>query len=133
MRKIFINLIFILLTYFCGCSSGGDMYVELSGGYFYRSEGSDLHDIINHSAIVSEIPANVLSFDYDNDFIIAKQQPTSNPDPLYYNTPKYDSGTDSIYFWLIVNKEKSVIGPMNESDFNKARIKYQVPDLLKLK
>lgn len=126
-------LLLTALTVNLSCSSGGDTSKELSGGYFFRDEGTELHDILNHSAGVKVIPANVLSYNFNDDFIIASQKPTKNPDPLYDSVPTYKDGNDSIYYWLIVNKSRAVIGPLSKREFEEMRRSYVVPETLQLK
>ena len=74
-----------------------------------------------------------LSYNFDNDFIIASQRPNKNPDPLYNSTPIYKDGKNTIYFWLIIHKSKLVVGPMTKTELQKARMQYNVPEILQLK
>lgn len=49
---------------------------NLGGGYTYYYEHSDTKQIFHKfPAEGGEIPANVISYDYNRDFIIAKQKP----------------------------------------------------------
>jgi hypothetical protein len=72
-------LILTIVFLFNGCnethSINGDYVKELSGEYFYRSEGAEMNDIISHLPNRKEIYSNVLDYNYDSDFIIATQQP----------------------------------------------------------
>lgn len=113
------------------CSSGGDYNKELSGGYFFSAEGSDMHSIISHFAGGTDIPANIISYNYNNDFIIAKQKPNKTDDPIYDTNPVYKLGRDTIYFWLVIHKQKICLGPLTENEFNAEKIKYNVPSNLK--
>ena len=80
MRIFFIVLLSIFL------SSCSDSTKELSGNYFLREEGRDLNDISCHSATEREIPANIISYNFNDDFIIASQRPKMTDDPLYSET-----------------------------------------------
>lgn len=120
MRIFFIVLFYIFL------SSCSDSTKELSGNYFLREEGRDLNDISCHSATEREIPANIISYNFNDDFIIASQRPKMTDDPLYSET-HYLNGRDSMYFWLIVHKSKLVLGPLTKSQFDKALSNYNVP------
>lgn len=133
MKRQYLILIVVGALFIFGCGSCGDTSKELSGGYFFRDEGIDVHDILNHSAGFKEIPANVLSYNFDNDFIIASQRPNKNPDPLYNSTPIYKYGKNAIYYWLIIHKSKLVVGPMTTTEFQQARGQYNVPEKLQLK
>ena len=72
------------------------------------------------------IQSVVLSFDYDNNFIIAKQKPLENdPNGLLYDFEyKYFEGYNTNYYLIIIKNEKRVIGPMNKEEFIKQRNKY---------
>lgn len=129
MKFIFFTISIILLI-FVSCNS--DTSIELSGGYFLRDEGKDMHDILNHSPDFKEIPADIISYGFDTDFIIASQKPSNTPDPLYKSEPIYRDGKNAIYYWIIVNKDKNVIGPMTEKEFGEAKIKLKVPEKLQL-
>ena len=76
--KLSINvfLIFCSLFFFTQCGGGSiDFYEELSGNYFYRGEGSGSNEIISHSPNQKSIYGEVISYKFNNDFIIALQQP----------------------------------------------------------
>ena len=123
-HRLMCILFIIFLSFFLSTCSDGTK--ELSGSYFLREEGRDLNDILSHSGTGREIPANILSYNFNNDFIIASQQPNMTDDPLYTET-NYLDGRDSVYFWLIVHNEKLVLGPLNKSQFDEAMLKYNVP------
>ena len=112
------------------CNLGGDYTSELSGSYFYRAEGKGLNDILSHSRGGKEIPANVIGYDYNSEFIVAKQKPTKTDEPLYEGIYVYHHGRDEIYYWLIVHRTRLILGPMSELEFNTAMQKYGVPKTL---
>lgn len=93
-------------------------------------EGSIQRDILNHDSGYKEIPANVLSFDYNDELIVAKQRPADFNEPLYEGQYEYPEGKDKIYFWLVVSKLHLVFGPLSEQEFEAIRKKYRVPDSL---
>jgi hypothetical protein len=72
-----INTLLVCL-FICSCSTGGDYSEEISGGYFYRSEGADTKDILSHLPNGNNIYSKVVSYDYNSNFIIAAQQPIYN-------------------------------------------------------
>ena len=131
-----LNSIFIvtLLISIIKCSCTSDYTQNLGQGYFYRHEGKPLNDIYNeYPQKNGRIPANVIAFDYDRNFIIAKQKPRLPQDILYEKEYEYKLGEDTIYFWLIIKEKKLVLGPLDIEEFKLARKQYNVPDNLKLK
>lgn len=109
-------------------------YIEnLGEGYFFRNEGGDLKDILSKEPKGGEIPSTVIAFDYDKNFIIAKQRPKLSQDILYENNYNYELGADTTYFWLIIKKNHLVLGPLKEKEFIEVRERYEIPESLKLK
>jgi hypothetical protein len=135
MRYNLSNLVFILciLATAQSCDIGGDYTSELSGNYFYRSEGQSMHDILCHDPGGKPIPANVKGYDCDNDFIVAVQRPNKSEDPMYETNYDYPKGRDQDYYWLIIHRRKMVLGPLLEHEFIDARKKYNVPETLNVK
>lgn len=128
IQKIMYLTLSILFLSSCG---NGDNSKELSGDYFFRAEGKELNDILSHTPNQLDIPANVISYDYNRHFIIAAQRPGFK-DPLYKGDPIYKLGRDTIYYWLIVHSEKLVLGPLEKSEFEQTLKKYNVDRNLKL-
>ena len=128
-----IKLIVIVITIILqSCTS--DYTKNLGDGYFYRHEGKPLNDIYSeYPQKNGRIPANVVAFDYDREFIIAKQKPRLPQDILYEKEYEYKLGEDTIYFWLVIKKEKLVLGPLDIDEFELAKKQYNVPNNLKLK
>jgi hypothetical protein len=129
---LFLSFAFVWQVY-SSCSPGGDYTKELSGGYFFRCEGSSTNDILPHTPNKREIPANVISYAFNKDFIIALQKPNELDDPLYEGTPQYSYGRDTTYYWLIVHAKNQVVGPLNQQEYETALIAYKVPQSLRLK
>jgi energy-coupling factor transporter transmembrane protein EcfT len=118
---------FILLF---GCR---DYSEKLGNGYTFVQMGGN-HNYIFHGYNGGEIHPNVVSFDYNKQFIIAKQKPM--PFQYAYETAKdYACRTDSIAFcyWLILKEEQKIFGPLDSTQFLKLRKDYGVPDKLKFK
>jgi len=133
MEKIKTLILLLTIVYnIHSCSSGGDYTKELSGGYFFRDEGTDIHDILSHRPSGKDIPANILSYNYNDTLIIATQKPNKINDPLYDEVYRYKEGKQKIYYWLVYHPKSLRLGPMTKADFLKARKKYKVPDELKL-
>jgi hypothetical protein len=51
-------------------------------------------------------------------------------DPLYKKRYNYKGGGDKFYYWIINKKTHVVIGPMNELEFDKEKVKNHVPEAL---
>lgn len=113
------------------CTS--DYTENLGAGYFFRNEGGDLKDILSKKPNGGEIPSTVIAFDYDRNFIIAKQRPKLPQDILYEKEYDYKLGADTTYFWLIIKKNHLVLGPLDEKGFREAREMYKIPGSLTFK
>jgi len=68
---IYFALLLITLTFFC-CGSP-DNYQELSGNYFFR--GGDGDGILSHIPGQGNIYGKVISYNFDDEFILARQLP----------------------------------------------------------
>ncbi len=120
-------ILLFLIVAVCSCNFSDEVR-ELKGGWKFVSEskhdkaidGGDMH-----------IPCEVLQYGDNDNFIIAKQKPTDDCF-LGKDTSVYKDGRDKIYYWLIVKKQKLLLGPLDELEFIQARRKYEVPDELKL-
>ena len=98
---------------------------------FFRNEGGDIKDILCKNQ--REKSSTVIAFDYDKNFIIAKQRPKLSQDILYEKNYNYELGVDTTYFWLIIKKSHLVLGPLNEKEFREVRERYEIPESLKFK
>jgi len=124
--KFYVTTIFFISFMLQSCSN--DYTKNLGNGYFYRFEASDLRDIHCENANGGEVPADVVSYDFDDNFILAKQKPKLPQDPLYDKDYKYSKDDKEYYYWLIVKDSNLVLGPLNFEEFNSSRIKYKVPN-----
>ena len=129
--KLKINILFFACI-FCSCS---DYSEKLGNGYTFVHEGGNNNYIFHeYPAKGGEIPPNVISFDYDKHFIIAKQKPM--PFQYGYETAEeYANRIDTIAFcyWLIIKQEQKVFGALDYDSFLKLKKEYNVPDKLMLK
>lgn len=134
MKKIksYTNSVFIFTLLFQSCIFS-DSTENLGNDYFYRNEGELVKDILCENANGGEIPATVVTYDFDDDFIIAKQKPKLPQDPLYEKEYKYNRGNHGFYYWLIIKNENLVFGPLNLEEFNILIDKYKVSKKLVLK
>lgn len=124
-------MVFCVAVILQSCTS--DYTENLGDGYFFRNEGGDLKDILSKEPKGGEIPSTVIAFDYDKNFIIAKQRPKLLQDILYEKSYNYELGADTTYFWLIVKKNHLVLGPLEKKEFRDVRERYEVPESLKFK
>lgn len=117
MKKVFFIIIPVLTL---GCSSDNN---ELGNDYFFRNEG---HEILNHKAGIEGIPPTIINYNYDRDYILAKQKPKAINDILHedYN---YKHGKDSTYYWVIIKKEFICLGPLDIREFDDIKLKHQIP------
>ena len=131
MNNLFYCVITILITCIVpSCTS--DYSQNLGQKYVYRDEGGRIKEVFSQESDGEQIPATVISFDYNRQFIIAKQKPKIPQDPLYEKEYLYPLGVDTVYYWIIIKKEHIVLGPMSLDAFNDAKVKYHVPNDLKL-
>jgi len=129
MHKYIMILSVVLMLQCCT----NDYIENLGEGYFYRNEGGDLKDILSKKPLGGQIPSTVIDFNYNKNFIIAKQHPKLPQDILYDKEHNYELGTDTIYYWLIIKKKNIVLGPLKNKEFIKVRKLHKVPESLKLK
>ena len=108
---------------------------KLGSGYTFVHGGSNNNYIFHeYPAKGGEIEPNVVSFDYNKQFIIVKQKPM--PFQYAYETAKdYACRTDTIAFcyWLILKEDQKIFGPLDSIQFLKLRKDYGVPEKLKFK
>jgi hypothetical protein len=72
-KHLLFNLVVIFLCCY-GCNSS-DYTQELSGNYFFISEGNSEKYIENHSSMGKHIWSNIFSYSYDQNYILAAQTP----------------------------------------------------------
>lgn len=126
--NLFIYCCFVLLIQSCT----PDYTKDLGGGYFYRDEGGNIKDILCEKPNGGEIPATILDYAYNSEFIIAKQKPKLPQEPLYKKDYVYNTD-NTFFYWIIVKANNIVIGPLDMQGYINMRLKYQVPDKLILK
>lgn len=130
-NNFFIVIVSLTCLMFNTCS---DYSTKLGDGYTFIHEGGDFNYIFHeYPAKGGEIPPNVISFDYDKCFIIAKQKPM--PFQYGYETAEeYANRTDTIApcYWLIIKKECNLLGPLDYDSFQRLKKKYKVSDKLVL-
>lgn len=117
-----------LISFFVSIQSCTSDYTQkLGNGYFYRFEGSDLRDIHCEKADGGEVPADILMYVFNCDFIIAKQRPKLPQDPLYKRNYSYKNGDNELYYWIIIKKTDSVLGPLDFKEFYESASELNLP------
>ncbi|ELM3645169.1 DUF3997 domain-containing protein [Flavobacterium psychrophilum] len=130
-KNIKYFFVIISITCFNSCKDW-DGTKELTSGYFFSPE---LNDISSDGKGIRniEIQPNVLRYNYNDDFIIAEQKPNKINDAIYEKVYDYKDGRNNIYYWIILVKQDSLLGPLSKSEFKQEKIKYNIPNDLVLK
>lgn len=120
MAKIKIIFIQIILSCMLLMSCTSDITYRLGNGYVYHNEGGSLKRIFCTRAKCNiYIPPTILSYSYDNTFILAKQNPkfprlAIEPDYSY----NFDESKDSVFYWVINKKKCQLYGPLSKPEFD---------------
>ena len=109
----------------------GEKYEDLGGGYMLVNEGAGGRFITGEIPPNGVVPPNVISCEWDGNFIVVKQCP-SGSDVGKDMLERYDRGLDSMYYWLVVKHDAKCYGPMGYSDYVWLRGVYSVPESLVL-
>ena len=131
MKKLFTSCIFSLLLLSVSCS---DYSENLGKGYTYVCEGKGNNSIFHeYPSKGGQIPPDVISYDYDKDFIIVKQKPQLQQYGYEAEGEYNNRNEDGVfYYWLIDKKRYKTIGPMDSLEFVQTRKKYYVSEKLNL-
>lgn len=154
MKNLKHIVIFLLLP---SCAiSFSDIKHSLGNGYYYLGEGETQRyvyrsfDERNPSIDEISIWPTVLSYDYDDNFVIIKQLPNEKAIKQYliYFQDKSIELADSLMksdtffikmfdrdtcYWIINKKDKVIKGPYNFSSFQKEKSIIGVPNKLHLR
>lgn len=122
LKIIFFILLFLLITLFLD-----DDQINLGNGYTYNYGN---HMVFGNT----NIPGDVLDFDYNSDFIIVKQKPKLYDDAwmdtIEYN---YSLGREVLYYWIINKNTHKVLGPLTYNEYITNQKKYKIPKSLYFK
>ena len=135
MKRLIYTMFGIGLLILCllNCiSCHPDYVVNLGCGYWYAYDGGDTNMISAGEGEGPTIDYSVLDYDYNRQFIIAKQKPAM-PRNVIYADYDYAQGFDAIYYWIIEKKTNRYIGPVDSLAYIKGRVEFGVPDNLQLK
>jgi hypothetical protein len=150
-----IKLISLLLTLFVIQSCKEEPPMKLGDNYFLTFDGSWGHTIILDSTNAIIIQQQIVAWNFDSIFIIAKQKPfnelfdsirmkhpntpLSYREKLYYETEVYNYWIIDKRKELVFNSEEkkgwytnAVNGPFTYEEYWEKRREFNVPDSLKL-
>ncbi len=127
---------FLLSLFFMFCLSGCDFQDPLSGRYVFYHDAADYGYIIHKDGHMDgdpHVPCNVVGFDFDRDFIVARQLVTAAC--LYEGTEvrehnDYGQREGEIAYWIIDVKQHKHYGPLTEQNFYAKRKELEVDDSL---
>jgi len=132
IRSIEFCFLFLVVVLF-SCNGNNDSIDSLSGNYSFISEGPGNNVIAAQGAGRGNIfiPCNVIDHAYNEDYIIALQQPTKD---CFWgrDTSVYREGSEAEYFWIIAVKTDMVYGPLTEAEYDKMVIELNVSKSVKL-
>jgi hypothetical protein len=98
--------------------------------------GNDFVYNAEHKHILGkiDIPPTIISYDFDEHFIVVKQKPKEFDEAIYDKMEyRYPLGRDTVYYWLIIKQEQKVFGALDYDSFQKLKKEYKVSDKLTLK
>jgi hypothetical protein len=112
---------FLFLSLMCDTDSE-----KIGNGFVYNAEQKHIIGKV-------DIPPTIISYDYNNDFIVAKQKPKKYNEAIYDEMEYvYPLGRDTVYYWLIIKEKQKIVGPLDYDDFLLLKRAYKVPNNLKL-
>lgn len=121
----------LLTTVLIGTGCSSDRSYNLGDGYTLVAEGGRTSFVIGSGQDAVEVPYGVSSFAFDDKFILLEQRPRETDD-IMFRPVQYPHGRDSTYYWLIVKKNDSLIGPLLRNRFRLKRSEMGVPEQLEL-
>lgn len=125
-----IKYIFLLSLFLFSCNS--DSLVMLTNSYVYVDEGATNRMICKDPSQEGDnyIPCDIVDYDYNDSYIIAKQQYYSDCYQGYQGERTLEKG--SYYYWIIQISNDSLIGPLTKSEFEVTRRELKITDKLQL-
>ncbi|MCX6927967.1 MAG: DUF3997 domain-containing protein [Verrucomicrobia bacterium] len=123
-RSLFAAL--ACLGILAGCGGFGFAYAKrLSGKYGLVAadvlEQMDISEMLPNGSAIGVIPATVYAVGWNEQFIIAKQNPAG---------PSHTVDKTATHFYILKVSDGSVTGPINESAFGAERTRLGVPEAL---
>lgn len=123
----------ILLSCLFQGGACGDYSDELPGGYVFVSESPDIQEISRVEGIAPSehyIPCNVVSYDYNKDFIVAKQIARvgcfhllhTDGDPSGPRQNFLNQRDGETYYWIIEVDKRTIDGPYRLDQFESTNL-----------
>jgi hypothetical protein len=134
-RYLAFFLVHVLALLISACD---DHEVRLSGGFIFLSEGPDTQEIWPGKSLGPNeryIPCNVVGYDYNSDFIVAKQVAR---EACYHiglegnRKNMFNQHDGQTYFWIIDAQKRVIHGPYSEPQFAAQRKQLGVSEELKV-
>ena len=133
MKKQNLSIVFLVLFIISSCTS--DVTIPLGQDYFYRDEGGNIKDILcERTESKAFIPATIIAYKYNNNYIIARQRPILPQDVLYDRQFEYRKGLNHDYYWIIIKDKDSLYGPLETTEYKELFYELMIPhnlDVLK--
>jgi len=126
-RCLFVTTLNVMSIVFIFIFSYDVNTIRLGKGIFY--DKTNKHILCSYT---TDIPPYVLSYDYDRNYIIVKQRPQYKEYAIY-DRINYPLGKNQTYYWIIIKRNKEVIGPLLHEDFIEKKQSYNVSDKLKFR
>lgn len=124
MKPSYIITIIVSLFLLSSCDEGCE---QLGDGYVYFDEQKFIAGMI-------DIPPTVISYSYDEDYIIATQELTHNEPACLlpsFSDSVYPKNKSGQFYWVIIKKEQDVFGPLDEEGYRIIKERYHIPERLK--
>lgn len=109
----------------------------LGNGFFF-SANDEFHKHIWYWRLFEKehneigVPPDIINFKKYNRYILVKQKPKEHDDVIDIHC-QYPLGRDTVYYWIIQTKTKSILGPMDKEKMVACQDSLHVPDLLRLR
>jgi hypothetical protein len=124
MRTYRFFIILFVLFYACGALS--DYVEKLPGNYYFIFESQYNQTITGHGSI---IPTVVISYSYNDNYILAAQRTDLTKDSNVDGV----NNVDVVQFWIIDVKKETLYGPFKIAEYLEKRKILNIPGKLKLK
>ncbi len=118
----------ILIVFLCTFSCGSDWSEKLGEGYIYVGEGKEWNYIIGP---ILDIPPNITSYTFDDDYIVATQMPLPNNYHSSFEDFIFPEGKSGPFYWVVIKKEQNIYGPLDEEGYLIIKERYHIPERLK--
>lgn len=132
------KLIYLYLILLSGCTGMVDSLTneDLGNGYQYDEVGG-YPVIFRDLPTYKVIPTVIVSYDYNDNFIVAlqaeKEIKSGNKKLTIEESVSFIRKNGSYHFWIISHKNDSIYGPLNMNEYLLYKRKLGIADELKVK